>query len=128
MIGADICVFALFQAFHTPRSTLSQTHSAAGLKLIGLGLLVWPDGTGLKAAVAVANPMFVLYAAGYTLFVEDESARANALLSRGDMEAVMVVHLAGRSAEKLAMGEGEVRQQAGWGEKLNGQFELRVRD
>jgi ATP-dependent Zn protease len=45
---------------------------------------------------------------GYTLFVEDESARANALLSRGDMEAVMVVHLAGRSAEKLVMGEGEV--------------------
>lgn len=46
---------------------------------------------------------------GYTLFVEDESARANALLSRGDMESVMVVHLAGRSAEKLVMGEGEVR-------------------
>jgi hypothetical protein len=48
---------------------------------------------------------------GYTLFVEDESARANALLSRGDMEGVMVVHLAGRSAEKLVMGEGEVRMQ-----------------
>eukprot|EP00879_Flechtneria_rotunda_P028172 GHRR01030255.1.p1 GENE.GHRR01030255.1~~GHRR01030255.1.p1 ORF type:complete len:520 (+),score=209.83 GHRR01030255.1:1412-2971(+) len=45
---------------------------------------------------------------GYTLFVEDESARAQALLSRGDMEAVMVVHLAGRSAEKLVMGESEV--------------------
>lgn len=53
---------------------------------------------------------------GYTLFVEDESARANALLSRGDMEAVMVVHLAGRSAEKLVMGEGEVR-----GEQVAGQ-------
>lgn len=50
---------------------------------------------------------------GYTLFVEDESARANALLSRGDMEAVMVVHLAGRSAEKLAMGEGEVGELTG---------------
>lgn len=57
----------------------------------------------------------MLYATGYTLFVEDESARANALLSRGDMEAVMVVHLAGRSAEKLAMGEGEVRQPADCG-------------
>lgn len=44
--------------------------------------------------------------------MEDESARANALLSRGDMEAVMVVHLAGRSAEKLVMGEGEVRREA----------------
>jgi ATP-dependent Zn protease len=48
-------------------------------------------------------------AAGYTLFVEDEAARANALLSRGDMEAVMVVHLAGRAAEKMVMGEAEVR-------------------
>lgn len=48
-------------------------------------------------------------APGYTLFVEDEAARANALLSRGDMEAVMVVHLAGRAAERLVMGEGEVR-------------------
>eukprot|EP00878_Enallax_costatus_P001473 GHUV01001624.1.p1 GENE.GHUV01001624.1~~GHUV01001624.1.p1 ORF type:complete len:977 (+),score=283.07 GHUV01001624.1:432-2933(+) len=45
---------------------------------------------------------------GYTLFVEDESARANALLSRGDMESVMVVHLAGRTAEKLVMGESEM--------------------
>lgn len=51
----------------------------------------------------------LLLCTGYTLFVEDESARANALLSRGDMESVMVVHLAGRSAEKLVMGEGEVR-------------------
>ena len=33
---------------------------------------------------------------GYVLFVEDEGARANALLTRGDMEGVMVVHLAGR--------------------------------
>lgn len=49
-------------------------------------------------------------AAGYTLFVEDEAARANALLSRGDMEGVMVVHLAGRAAEKMVMGEAEVRQ------------------
>jgi ATP-dependent Zn protease len=47
--------------------------------------------------------------AGYTLFVEDEAARANALLSRGDMEGVMVVHLAGRAAEKMVMGEAEVR-------------------
>lgn len=44
--------------------------------------------------------------------MEDESARANALMSRGDMEGVMVVHLAGRSAEKLVMGEGEVRGRA----------------
>jgi len=42
------------------------------------------------------------------LFVEDEGARANALLTRGDMEGVMVVHLAGRAAEKLVMGESEV--------------------
>jgi hypothetical protein len=41
--------------------------------------------------------------------VEDEAARANALLSRGDMEGVMVVHLAGRAAEKMVMGEAEVR-------------------
>jgi hypothetical protein len=53
--------------------------------------------------------LFLSHAPGYTLFVEDESARANALLSRGDMEGVMVVHLAGRSAEKLVMGESEVR-------------------
>ncbi|WIA15942.1 hypothetical protein OEZ85_012685 [Tetradesmus obliquus] len=45
---------------------------------------------------------------GYTLFVEDEAARANALLSRGDMEGVMVVHLAGRAAEKMVMGEAEM--------------------
>ena len=41
--------------------------------------------------------------------MEDEAARANALLSRGDMEGVMVVHLAGRAAEKMVMGEAEVR-------------------
>jgi hypothetical protein len=53
--------------------------------------------------------MFCCLPAGYTLFVEDEAARANALLSRGDMEGVMVVHLAGRAAEKMVMGEAEVR-------------------
>jgi ATP-dependent Zn protease len=58
--------------------------------------------------------MRVCCCAGYTLFVEDEAARANALLSRGDMEAVMVVHLAGRAAEKMVMGEAEVRQAAHW--------------
>lgn len=45
---------------------------------------------------------------GYTLFVEDEDARADALLTRSDMEAAMVVSLAGRCAEKLVMGESEV--------------------
>lgn len=33
---------------------------------------------------------------GYTLFVEDEESRADAILTRGDMEAHMVVNLAGR--------------------------------
>ena len=45
---------------------------------------------------------------GYVLFVEDEDARADAILTRGDMESAMVVHLAGRCAEKLVMGESEV--------------------
>lgn len=45
---------------------------------------------------------------GYTLFVEDEDARADALLTRGDMESAMVVALAGRCAERLVMGESEM--------------------
>eukprot|EP00877_Chromochloris_zofingiensis_P008651 jgi/Chrzof1/4039/Cz13g18040.t1 len=45
---------------------------------------------------------------GYTLFVEDEESRADAILTRGDMEAHMVVNLAGRCCEKLVMGESEV--------------------
>jgi len=45
---------------------------------------------------------------GYTLFVEDEDKSVNAILTRSDMESQMVVHLAGRCAEKLVMGEGEV--------------------
>lgn len=45
---------------------------------------------------------------GYTLFVEDEDKGVNAILTRSDMESHMVVSLAGRCAEKLVMGEGEV--------------------
>ena len=45
---------------------------------------------------------------GFTLFIEDEERSANAILTRSDMEAYMVVHLAGRCAEKLVMGESEV--------------------
>jgi cell division protease FtsH len=40
--------------------------------------------------------------------VEDEEARADALLTRSDMEGAMVVSLAGRCAERLVMGESEV--------------------
>lgn len=50
--------------------------------------------------------------------MEDEDARADALLTRGDMEAAMVVSLAGRCAEKLVMGESEV------GSDLGGQVDL----
>jgi cell division protease FtsH len=45
---------------------------------------------------------------GYTLFVEDEERSAGAILTRSDMEAHMVVNLAGRCSEKLVMGESEV--------------------
>jgi cell division protease FtsH len=45
---------------------------------------------------------------GYTLFVDDDERHAGALLTRGDMEARMVVRVAGRCAEKLVMGEGEL--------------------
>jgi cell division protease FtsH len=45
---------------------------------------------------------------GYTLFVDDEEKHAGCLLTRGDMEARMVVRVAGRCAEKLVMGEGEL--------------------
>lgn len=60
---------------------------------------------------------------GYTLFVEDEARTAGALLTRGDLEARMVVHLAGRCAEKLVMGEGNLTGAASctrctWGRAL----------
>jgi len=45
---------------------------------------------------------------GYTLFVEDEQKKVDAILTRADMESHMVVNLAGRAAEKLVLGEGEL--------------------
>jgi cell division protease FtsH len=57
---------------------------------------------------------------GYTLFVEDEERSAGAILTRSDMEAHMVVNLAGRCSEKLVMGESEVTGvggAAGWGNR-----------
>ena len=56
---------------------------------------------------------------GYTLFVEDEDKDVNAIVTRADMEAHMVVHLAGRCAEKLVMGESEVTGR-GAGGRLHG--------
>ncbi|KAG2495020.1 hypothetical protein HYH03_006952 [Edaphochlamys debaryana] len=51
-------------------------------------------------------PLNVL--SGFTLFVEDEDRSVNAILTRSEMEGRMVVSLAGRCAEKLVMGEGEM--------------------
>ncbi|KXZ53715.1 hypothetical protein GPECTOR_6g632 [Gonium pectorale] len=51
-------------------------------------------------------PLNVL--SGFTLFVEDEEKSVNAILTRSELEARMVVHLAGRCAEKLVNGEGEM--------------------
>lgn len=45
---------------------------------------------------------------GYTLLVEDEEKGVDAIMTRGDMEAHMVVNMAGRCSEKLVMGESEV--------------------
>ncbi|GLI67098.1 hypothetical protein VaNZ11_011303 [Volvox africanus] len=45
---------------------------------------------------------------GFTLFVEDEDKNVNAILTRSELEARMVVSLAGRCSEKLVMGEGNV--------------------
>ena len=45
---------------------------------------------------------------GFTLFVEDEDKNVNAILTRSELEGRMVVHLAGRCAEKLVMGEGQM--------------------
>lgn len=45
---------------------------------------------------------------GFTLFVEDEDRNVNAILTRSELEARMVVHLAGRCAEKLVNGEGNM--------------------
>jgi cell division protease FtsH len=42
------------------------------------------------------------------LFVDDEERHAGSLLTRSDMEARIVVRVAGRCAEKLVMGEGEL--------------------
>ncbi|GFR51495.1 hypothetical protein Agub_g13859, partial [Astrephomene gubernaculifera] len=54
-------------------------------------------------------PLNVL--SGYTLFVEDEDRCVNAILTRSELEARMVVHLAGRCAEKLVCGEGAMTGQ-----------------
>ncbi|GLC69378.1 ATP-dependent zinc metalloprotease FTSH 1 [Pleodorina starrii] len=45
---------------------------------------------------------------GFTLFVEDEDKNVNAILTRSELEGRMVVSLAGRCAEKLVMGEGNL--------------------
>ncbi|KAL6745073.1 P-loop containing nucleoside triphosphate hydrolase protein, partial [Haematococcus lacustris] len=50
---------------------------------------------------------------GYTLFVEDEDKTAGAIMTRSEMEAHMVVHLAGRCAEKLTTREGEATAMCG---------------
>lgn len=62
------------------------------------------------AAQVSVCPLNVL--TGYTLFVEDEERHAASILTRSDLEARIVVHLAGRCAEKLVMGEGQLT--GGW--------------
>eukprot|EP00798_Chlamydomonas_sp_ICE-L_P024177 gene24177-9766_t len=70
---------------------------------------------GGKALIAYITPEFEEIArvsvcpddliTGYTLFVEDEYKRANAILTRADMESHMVVNVAGRCAERLVVGD-----------------------
>ena len=45
---------------------------------------------------------------GYTLFVEDEDKAVDTVVTRADLEAHIVVNLAGQCSEKLVMGQSEV--------------------
>jgi cell division protease FtsH len=45
---------------------------------------------------------------GYTLFVEDEEKSVDTVVTRAELEAHIVVNLAGQCAEKLVLGQSEV--------------------
>ncbi len=52
---------------------------------------------------ALFQCVYVQIITGYTLFVEDEERNADAILTRGDMEAMMVVNMAGRCTGSAAL-------------------------
>ncbi|KAG2437047.1 hypothetical protein HYH02_011309 [Chlamydomonas schloesseri] len=83
-----------------------QLRRAVSVYEAGKALLAYITPDYEEIARVSVCPLNVL--TGFTLFVEDEDKNVNAILTRSELEGRMVVHLAGRCAEKLVMGEGQM--------------------